>query len=201
MSYQAIAVGSSAGGLRALTRILRELPSSLSVPLLVVQHVGRAGTGRSAKLLDERSSLRVKLAEDKEPIAVGTVYVAPPDYHLLVEPDRTLALSVDEPVHHCRPSVDVLFESAADAYGSGLVGVVLTGANRDGAAGLRAIKQRGGYAIVEDPATAEARAMPAAAIDATDVDRVLPVDYIGELLCRIVGRRSSSQPRSGGRHG
>ena len=138
-----------------------------------------SATSRAARLLGQRAALAVKLAEDKEPARAGTVYLAPPDYHLLVEVDETLSLSVDEPVCHCRPSIDVLFESAADAYGPDLVGVVLTGANHDGSAGLCAIKRRGGYAIVEDPTTAEARAMPAAAIEAA------------QEVVRLTGSRST----------
>jgi two-component system chemotaxis response regulator CheB len=141
-----------------------------------------------AELLRARCAIRVREAEDKEPIEPGVVYFAPPDYHLLVEQDKRLSLSDDEPVLFSRPSIDVLFESAADAYGGGLIGVVLTGANSDGANGLKAVVEAGGVAVVQSPGSAYAVAMPEAAIAACPDARVLPVNEIAAYL-REVGAR------------
>ena len=143
-----------------------------------------------AGLLGERSQLPVREAEDKEPIEPGTVYLAPPDYHLLVEKDGHLSLSSEEPVHFSRPSIDVLFESAADAYGAGLVAAVLTGANSDGARGLRTVVDAGGTALVQRPDTAFASMMPAAALEACPSARTLTLQEIGEYLVHVaeVGR-------------
>jgi two-component system chemotaxis response regulator CheB len=129
--------------------------------------------------------MRVRDADDKEPIVAGNVYLAPPDYHLLVEPGH-FALSTDERVHHARPSIDVLFESAADAYGERVIGVILTGANQDGASGLARIKAAGGVAIVQDPRDSERREMPDAALAATEVDAVLALDEIGPFIYGLV---------------
>ena len=133
----------------------------------------------------------VKEAEDKEPIRPGVIYFAPPDYHLLVEADHTLSLSADEPVLYSRPSIDVLFESAADAYGDGLVGIILTGANEDGAAGLSAVYDAGGIALVEDPEGAFSSAMPSAALARRREARVLSLDEIADYLKGLKGRRAS----------
>jgi two-component system chemotaxis response regulator CheB len=182
-----VAIGTSLGGLHALTSILRELPGELGVPIVVVQHRGpQADSGAFTQILQEHSKLRILEAEDKMPIESGAVYVAPPDYHLLVEEPGVLALSTDAPVRSARPSIDVLFETAADAYGSGLVGVLLTGASADGADGLAAVKARGGRVIVQDPATAECGTMPAAGLAATSVDYVLPLASIGSHLVSLV---------------
>jgi two-component system chemotaxis response regulator CheB len=181
--YQLIVLGASFGGFDALKTLLGTLPSHFPVPLVVVQHQSSPGTGL-ATLLQRYSALAVREAEDKEEIQPGTVYLAPPGYHLLVE-RGSLALSVDPPVEHARPSIDVLFESAADAYGPEVVGVILTGTGRDGAAGLARIKRRGGMAIVQDPATARRAAMPEAALASTPVDLVLPIERIGRWLVQL----------------
>jgi two-component system chemotaxis response regulator CheB len=139
------------------------------------------------ELFRGRCRLDVREAEDKEPIRGGVVYFAPPDYHLLVEPDRRLSLSGDEPVHYSRPSVDVLFETAVDAYGAGLAGVVLTGANEDGARGLRAVLEAGGTAVVQRPDLAYAPAMPAAALAACPGARVLTLEEIATFLKEAIG--------------
>ena len=187
MALELIAVGTSLGGLHALSRLLRTLPAGLPVPIVVVQHrgAGRDGLGL-VDLLQETTSLRVVEAEDKMPLEPATVYVAPADYHLLIESPGLLALSTDAPVRSARPSIDVLFQTAADAYGDGALGVLLTGASADGADGLAAVKARGGRAIVEDPSTAECRTMPAAGLAATAVDYVLPLSEIGEHLVTLV---------------
>jgi two-component system, chemotaxis family, protein-glutamate methylesterase/glutaminase len=163
-SAEAIAIGASAGALEALSVILPSLPAAYGLPVFVVVHVPPDKKSILAELFQAKCSIKVHEAEDKEPISGGTVYFAPPDYHLLVETDRSLSLSNDEPVLYSRPSVDVLFESAADAYGQGLIAIVLTGANPDGAKGLRAVAEAGGTVIVQSPEGAYASAMPQAAI-------------------------------------
>ena len=182
-----VAVGTSLGGLQALTALLGTLPANLGVPLVIVQH--RAVTtdpGGLARLLQDATGLVVVEADDKMPLEAGRAYLAPADYHLLVEERGLLALSTDPPVRAARPSIDVLFETASDAYGDALLGVLLTGASADGAEGLAAIKARGGRAIVEDPATAECGTMPAAGLKATAVDYVLPLAQIGAHVVTMV---------------
>ncbi len=158
-----VVVGASAGGVEALTAVLQPLPAEYPLPVMVVLHIPADRDSILPNLFQSKCRLRVKEAEDKEQIEGRTIYFAPPDYHLLIEADRRLSLSSEEPVHYSRPSIDVLFESAAQACGSQVLGVVLTGANSDGAAGLRAICDRGGIALVQDPDTAYASAMPTAA--------------------------------------
>lgn len=181
-----IAIGTSLGGLNALLSVVRQLPRELPVPIVVVQHRGVSQDTGLVDLLQQSTALTVVEAEDKTPLKPGVLFVAPPDYHLLVEDRESLALSTEAPVRAARPSIDVLFESAADAYGEALVGVLLTGASADGAAGLARIKQRGGCAIVQDPASAECATMPSAGIAATAVDYVLPLERIGEHLLSLV---------------
>jgi two-component system chemotaxis response regulator CheB len=182
-----VAIGTSLGGLKALTTLLGALPERFPVPIVVVQHRTSAPDGGGlSRLLQEHTRLVVVEADDKMPIEAGSVYIAPADYHLLIEEPGMLALSTDGPVRAARPSIDVLFQTASDAYGAGLLGVLLTGASADGAEGLAAVKSRGGRAIVEDPATAECRTMPAAALAATPVDYVLPLAKIGEYLITLV---------------
>lgn len=185
MPYRAVVLGVSAGGFEALTTILSRLPASLPVPIVVVQHLGAGGGRYSVQHLDGCCPLRVKEAEAMEAVRPGTVYFAPPDYHLLIEDDETISLSVEEKVNFARPAVDVLFESAADVYGRRLIGIVLTGGNHDGARGASVIKARGGTVIVQDPATAQAPAMPEAALAATAVDYTVPLDAIAGLLARL----------------
>ncbi len=181
-----VVVGTSLGGLSALTAVLRILPRSFPVPIVVVQHRAPAPDDRLAALLQQHTALAVVEAEDKMPMDSGTVYLAPGDYHLLVEEPGLLALSTDPPIRAARPSIDVLFETAAAAYGEALLGVLLTGASADGAAGLAAIKARGGIALVQEPATAEAGVMPAAGLAAAAVDYVLPLSRIGPHVMSLV---------------
>jgi two-component system, chemotaxis family, protein-glutamate methylesterase/glutaminase len=183
MKTKLVVVGTSAGGLRALERILGSLPGGFPLAIVAVQHRSKDSTDAYPAVVGATTSLPVQEAEDGEPILPGRVYVAPPDYHVLVEPGR-LALSTDDPVNFSRPSIDVLFESAADAYGSGLVAVLLTGANADGANGLRRVKQTGGVAIVQDPHTAESPEMPAAGIAGAPVDMILPLGAIADEIVR-----------------
>lgn len=184
MVLEFVVIGASLGGLQALGTLLSGLPANFPVPLAIVQHRHKDSDGGLCTALQQHSSLPIREVEDKQPILAGAVYLAPADYHLLVE-QRSFALSTDSPVLYARPSIDVLFESAADAYGPHVLGAILTGASADGAAGLVAIKARGGLAVVQDPATAEGRAMPEAALSSVDVDYVLPVEEIAALLMRI----------------
>ena len=186
-AYDLIVVGASWGGLHAVSRLLEQLPEDLTAPLAVAQH--RSATSRPGgleELLQDHTSWPVCEGRDKLPIERRHVYVAPPDYHLLVEEDG-FALSVDERVRHARPSIDVLFESAADVYGERLIAVVLTGANDDGADGVRAVKARGGTTVAQDPGEAERFEMPAAAIATGAIDRVLPLARIGPAVAELCG--------------
>ncbi len=182
---RAVAIGASAGGVQALSAILPALPVDYPLPVLVVVHVPPDRDNALVPLFQSKCRVAVKEAEDKEPALPGVVYFAPSDYHLMVELDGSLALSSDEHVNHSRPSIDVLFETAADAFGPGVAGVVLTGANSDGANGLRAILEAGGQGLVEDPAAAYAQAMPAAAVAACPAADVLPLPAIAPHLLSL----------------
>ena len=183
--YEAVVIGVSAGGLHALRAILPRLPKNFPVPVVVVQHRGADSDGFFAEYLDQRCLVQVKEAEEKEEAAPGTVYLAPANYHLLLEDDRTFSLTLESRVRFARPSIDVLFESAADVYGANLIGIILTGANDDGSRGLAAIKKRGGLAVVQSPDDAEVDTMPKAALQATKVDFVLPLAAIGQFLANL----------------
>lgn len=183
--FEAIVLGGSAGAIDALSTILPALPASLPLPVLVVVHLPADRPSCLAEVFANDCPLVCKEAEDKEPIAPGTLYVAPPNYHLLVERTSCLSLSMDDPVHFSRPSIDVLFESAADAYGPRLVAALLTGANEDGAAGLARVRERGGVTIVEDPESAVAPAMPTAALRLSRQHEVLPLRRIGPRLAAL----------------
>ena len=178
-------MGGSSGALEALSTLLPALPARCAIPVAIVVHLPAARPSHLAQVLGARTVLPVREAEDKEPIAAGTVYVAPPNYHLLVERTKTFALSTDEPVLFSRPAIDVLFESAADAYGAHLAGIVLTGASADGARGLSAVKRRGGLAIVQSPDGALAPEMPRAALSMTKADHVLSLPELAALLGRL----------------
>jgi two-component system chemotaxis response regulator CheB len=182
--YQLVAIGCSMGGMQALQTIFECLPKDFPLPITVVQHRYRTSNEGLPQFLRRHSKLNVVDTTDKEWIKPGTVYLAPANYHLLVERGE-LSLSVDEKVEYSRPSIDVMFESAADAYGSGVIGVILTGANSDGARGADRIKKRGGFVLAQDPKSAESPAMPQAAIDTARVDRILPLDRIGPFLVEL----------------
>lgn len=181
-SIRAVAIGASAGAVDALLHILPSLPKEYPLAVLMVVHVPPDSDSTLAMLLAGRCAITVKEAEDKEPIRPGVAYLAPPNYHLLVEPDLLLSLSSEEPVHYSRPSIDVLFESAADAFGDSLAGVILTGANSDGARGLRAVVAAGGIALVQQPEGAEASTMPRAALEACPTARALSLEEIAAAL-------------------
>jgi len=175
-------IGTSWGGLDATARLLDGLHDHVHQPIVIAQHRSvQSEEGGLAHLLRHHTRRVVSDPDDKTPLEQDHVYLAPPDYHILVE-NGHVALSTDAPVQYARPSIDVLFESAADAYGERAVGIILTGANADGAHGLARIKERGGVAIVQDPVTSERRAMPDAAIAATHADAVLPLEEIPQFL-------------------
>lgn len=180
--FDAVVVGTSAGGVEALLRILPRLHTGFPLPILTVIHLPPDARSGIADLFAMKCKLRVKEAEDKEPIEPGCIYFAPPNYHLLVEPDRRLSLSSDEAVMFSRPSIDVLFESAADVYGERLLAIVLTGASSDGAKGLSKICNAGGVGIVESPDSAHVPTMPISAMQACDNARQMNLSQIGDLL-------------------
>lgn len=183
---QAVVIGVSAGGLNALSAILPQLPADYPLPIIIVIHLPPDRDSVVAELFDEKCALTVREAEDKEDILPGHVYFAPPDYHLLVEADHRLSLSSEEPVLFSRPSVDVLFETAADVYGEGLIGVILTGANPDGAAGLKAVMAAGGRGLVQRPDLSYASAMPEAALEFSPQAEALSLEQIAEKLREAV---------------
>ncbi|MEK8129339.1 chemotaxis protein CheB [Paenibacillus filicis] len=191
--YEAVVIGVSAGGLRALSILLSALSAQFPLPLIIVQHTKEGCDSFLADHLNSQAPLRVKEADDKEYVQPGNAYLAPAGYHLLVEEDRSLSLSVDPPVLHSRPSIDVLFESAAYVYEQYCIGIVLTGANGDGSQGLRRIKKHGGLAIVQNPETSECATMPDAAIRAAGPDYILDLEDIGTFLNglgeRLMARR------------
>jgi two-component system, chemotaxis family, protein-glutamate methylesterase/glutaminase len=193
VTVEVVAIGASWGGLHAVERVLESLPDDFPAAVVIAQHRRADSDGdRLAKLLGARCTLPVRDAEDKLALDPGTVLVAPADYHLLVE-RGSVALSVDAPEHFSRPSIDVLLGSAADAYGDRAAGVVLTGANADGAVGLARIARRGGPAIVQDPETALRREMPDAALAATPDAQVVALEEIGPLLGRLAGAPEGAQ--------
>jgi two-component system chemotaxis response regulator CheB len=184
----AIAIGASAGGIDALSLLLPALPASTRASIFVVLHLPRDRPSLLVSIFSPKCLLAVREPQDKEPVAPGTIYFAPPDYHLLIDKGPQLALSADEPVHFSRPSIDVMFESAADIYGARLLGVILTGANEDGAAGLAAIHRAGGSTVVQSPATAQVSLMTEMALKRSPVDWVLPLEAIAQLLATLGDR-------------
>ena len=184
VGYDLVVVGTSWGGLAALRTLVGGLPETFQMAVTLVQHRHKDSDHLLRTLLQERSSLRVCEVEDKMPLEHGHVYVAPPDYHTLVERGH-FSLSTDAPVRYSRPSIDVTFSSAADSYAHRTVGIVLTGANADGAEGLREISDRGGLALVQDPDTAESRTMPAAARKAVPRARVMTLEGIVTFLASL----------------
>jgi two-component system chemotaxis response regulator CheB len=182
-----VAVASSAGGISALSQLLGALPPGFPVPVLVVQHLDRKHETLLAQVLARRSRLPVKLAEAGERAEAGTVYVAPPNRHLLVGGGGVLRLTDSELVHFVRPSADLLFESVAGAFGARSIACVLTGTGRDGSMGVSAVKSRGGIVIAQDPASADFSGMPQAAVDSGAVDFVLPLGEIAAVIQDLIG--------------
>jgi two-component system chemotaxis response regulator CheB len=181
----AVVIGTSAGGVEALSAVLPALPADTRAAVFVVLHLPRDRPSLLVDIFSRKTPLAVREAQDKEPVEPGTVYFAPSDYHLLVDPGPQLALSIDDLVHHSRPSIDVLFQSAADLYGKRLLGVVLTGANDDGAEGLAAIHDAGGMTVVQEPATAQSPQMVKAALKLRRPDHVLPLAGIAALFATL----------------
>ncbi|MBW9114820.1 chemotaxis protein CheB [Rhizobium cauense] len=183
--HEAIVIGASAGALEALSLILPALPADFPLPIFVVVHVPPDKRSILSELFRAKCAIDVQEAEDKEPIKAGTAFFAPPGYHLLVEDTNSLSLSTEEPIMFSRPSIDILFETAADVYGSKLIAIVLTGANYDGAAGLRAVVEAGGTGLVQNPREAFASAMPEAAIAACPDVKVMSLAEIAEYLKKV----------------
>lgn len=182
---EAVVIGASAGGVHALLAVLSKLPTNFLLPIIAVIHLPKERSSRLAEVFQQRLAMSVQEAADKQAIAPATLYFAGSGYHLSIELDRTFSLSCEDPVNYSRPSIDVLMASAADAYGASLAGVLLTGANVDGAAGLARIKQRGGMTVVQDPAEAQVATMPEAAIRKMKPNLVLTLDGIRQLLVEL----------------
>ena len=182
---EAIVIGASAGGVEALLTIFGRLPAGFGLPIITVLHLPDERRSQLAEVFGRRLSMPVVEARDKEVIMPGTLYFAGPRYHLSVEQDRSLSLSQEERVHHSRPAIDYLFASAADAYGKGLLAVLLTGANQDGAQGLAQVKAQGGTTVVQDPAEARVAVMPRAALALHTPDHILTLGRIGSLLASL----------------
>ena len=183
-NFDVVAIGASAGGLQALTKVLGDLAKTFPSSIVVVQHLAPGHKSWMASLLGRSSQVKVKQAEHGEILLPGTVYTAPPDEHLLVGPGK-IQLAHSQLVHFSRPSIDLLFESVAGTYGSRSIGVVLSGSGKDGSAGIRAIKEAGGITIAQLPGTADFRHMPEAAIDTGCIDFILPLAKIGEKLAGL----------------
>lgn len=186
--YEAVVIGASAGGMKALKTVLSGLPAYFPLPVAIVQHMASTPDSYMVEYLGNHCALAVKEADDKEELKAGTVYLAASDYHLQVEPDKTLSLSVDPPVNFSCPSIDVLFDSAARCFGNKLIGIVLTGASADGAAGLKKIRVAGGLTIVQDPASAESPFMPQSAIAAATPHHVVALEEIPSLLISVTDK-------------
>lgn len=186
-----IGLAASAGGLRALDEVLTALPADLPAALVVVQHLDRRHPSMMASILARHTGLRVKEAEDHDHLEASTVYVAPPDRHLLVNPDGTLSLVQTPLVHFVRPSADLMFESLAASYDGRAIAVVLTGSGSDGSGGVRAIRERGGTVVVQDLESSEHRGMPQAAIETGCADAILPLSAIASALVELVKESSS----------
>ena len=192
MPYSVVAVGTSWGGLSALTKLLGALPADFGIPVVVVQHRSKDSERLLGQLLQDATELRVCEIEDKDPLTPGTVHLAPANYHVLIESGYA-SLTIEEPVRFSRPSIDVTFTSAADTYRSAAIGVVLTGANEDGARGLAHIVQRGGRALVQDPKTAEIPIMPQAAVRAVPTGEILPLDALAPRLIELSHERAPAR--------
>jgi two-component system chemotaxis response regulator CheB len=186
VAYEVVVIGASWGGLNAVGSILAAIPDDFQVPIVVAQHRAASDHGNLAQSLGQRSALPVEEVDDKSSLEQGRVYIAPSDYHTMLD-GHAFSLSTDEHVHFSRPAIDVLFESAADSFGPQVIGVVLTGANRDGAEGLLRVKESGGYTIVQDPSSASQPVMPQAAIDTARPHTIVPLDKIPAVLATKVG--------------
>lgn len=180
--YEMLIIGGSAGSLEVILQVLSRLKPDLNIPIVIVMHRNLSNETRLVNLLATKTSLRLKEAEEKEIIVSGTIYIAPPDYHLLIEKNHSFSLDDSERVHHSRPSIDVSFESGSLAYGSALIGMLLSGANADGAESLKFIKERGGLTVAQNPESADRPYMPQQAIDKFQVDLILDMDEIADVI-------------------
>lgn len=187
-TFSAVVIGASAGGIEALSILFSSLNKDFPVPVFVVKHIDAGANDGIIDYLSRSSTLPISFPDDQELIENGHIYMAPPGYHMLIEDDHSISLSVDRKVTYSRPSIDVLFESAADAFASKLISVVLTGANQDGSAGAQRIKQRGGIVLVQEPTTAEYDIMPKAVIADTDVDGVMDLLALADRLNELTGQ-------------
>lgn len=190
--YKVVVIGASAGALHALDRILPKLPAKFPIPVVVVCHRLAISDSYLSDHFAATCAMDVKEIDNFEPLNPHTIYFAPADFHVLIADNHEFNLTADPHVNYSRPSIDVTFESIAEVYESAAIGVVLTGANSDGANGLKAIKNAGGYAIVQDPATAEAAAMPQSAINSVEVDKIVTLEEMPELLCELCRINSSN---------
>jgi two-component system chemotaxis response regulator CheB len=187
MKFKAVVGGGSAGSFAALIKIISTLTTDFSMPIMFVQHLHNSDDGRLALHLATETRLKVIEPCDKESIRGGCIYIAPANYHMLIEPNHTIALSIDEKVNYSRPSIDVLFDSAASVFGKSLIAFLLSGASADGARGMEKIKAAGGLTIAQDPAEAEHQVMPKSAIDGGSIDRILKTEDIRQLIARLGG--------------
>ena len=192
MKFKAVVIGASAGGFDAISTVLMGLKEEFNIPIIIVQHLSARSDNYMITRLNEICRVNVVEAKEKQKLLSGNAYVAPPNYHILIEQDETLSLTVEPKVNYARPSIDVLFETAAEVYGNGLIGVILTGANRDGSKGIKRIKELGGLTIVQDPKTAESNSMPMAAIAITKVDYILELKDISTKLLELIGGKNES---------
>lgn len=195
--FRAVVLGVSTGGVDALKRLLTPLSADFPLPLLVVIHMGADSGDGLARLLNELMAIEVKEADEGEVIRPGTVYLAPANYHLLLEPNGQLALSTDPLVNFARPSIDVLFESAAVSFGPALIGVILTGAANDGALGLARIQEWGGYTIVQSPQDAVMDSMPTSALELMQPDQIVTLDELPALLLQLASLKTLLRPEPG----
>src|ERR1039457_1757576 len=185
MRYEAIVIGVSSGGMNAMKVMFSLLPKDFKTPIIIVQHISARSDNQWITLLNASANLSIKEADEKEKIENRKVYIAPPNYHLLIEKNKTFSLTIDERVNFARPSIDVLFESAADAYKTKLIAVILTGSNNDGTNGIKRIQECGGLTIIQDPVSAESSYMPASAIAAIKPDHILSLEDIIQLLIKL----------------
>jgi len=191
MRYDAIVIGVSSGGMNAMNVMFPLLPKEFKIPIIIVQHINARSDSQWIKLLNSKYKLCIKEVDEKELIEQGIVYIAPPNYHLLIEKNKTFSLTVDERINFARPSIDVLFESAAEAYKSKLIGIILTGSNNDGSKGIKRIKEYGGLTIIQNPETAESSYMPASAISSITPDYILSLEEIMKLLLSLDQKNNS----------
>lgn len=185
MGYKLVVVGVSAGGLNALKILFSSIDDLFVLPIIIVQHMHPESDDYLANYLSEFSALTFKEADEKEKIKKGTVYIAPANYHLMIDEDETLALTTDHKVNFCRPAIDILFESAVEVYGKKVIGIILTGANSDGALGMKKIKEAGGLTIIQDPQEAHVDTMPSSVKKIIEVDHSIPLKEIGKLLNKV----------------